>query len=431
MFNDGYLSTLRLLWKHPSASRGEILAFQNQRLRALMRHAYENVAYYRKHFDRAGLRPDSVRSIDDLGAVPFTSKNDLRRCPTEETVARGVNPDRLITRATSGSSGRPFTVRLRHREEYLLTMFRIRARRQHGSRLRDNRALVLLGPVPGEKGRDSLLIQLCQTLGIYRYDLVKCLQPAEEICRQLEELDPDSIHGYPSVLAQVAHLARGRFIDKKLRYISCGGESLSGPKRRAIEDGFGVRVYDIYGTHECNIIAWECVETGRYHVCDDNVIVEILKDGRPVAEGESGEVVLTCLHSYGMPFIRYRMGDIVVKGPETCTCGQPFSTLLSIKGRVREYFSLPDGRRVHPLEIILPVFTQKAPWLDQFQMIQETDSTFILRVSALQVPGPGDLDRLKTAIGDRLGPGAGLRMELVDKIPFEPSGKFRDCVCRI
>ena len=185
MFDDGYLNTLRTMWKHPTASRGEILAFQNRRLRALMCHAYENVAYYRRHFDRAGIRPDAVRSIDDLGCVPITGKNDLRTCPTEETIARGVDLGRLITRATSGSSGRPFTVRLRHREEYLLTMFRIRARRQHGMRLRDRRAMVLLGPVPGEKGRDSALMRLCQAVGIYRYSLVKCLQPAEEICRQL------------------------------------------------------------------------------------------------------------------------------------------------------------------------------------------------------------------------------------------------------
>jgi phenylacetate-CoA ligase len=175
-------------------------------------------------------------------------------------------------------------------------------------------------------------------------------------------------------------------------------------------------------------VAWECPQTGLYHVCDDNIVAEVVKDGHPVKEGESGELVITALHAYAMPFIRYRMGDVVVKGPDTCHCGQPFSTFLKIEGRIRDYFMLPDGRRVHPLEVVLPVITDNASWLNQFQLTQETETRFVLRVSVLRKPIKSELLILREIVKDRIGPGAEFQIEIVDHIPFEASGKFKDCL---
>jgi len=430
LFRYELLHTLGQLWKHPRAGRKDIVAFQNRKLRHLIRHAYENVSYYRGLFDRAGIKPADIRTVDDLSIVPITEKKDLRACATEDILARGTDPDWLVVLITSGSSGSPFVVRRGRFEDHVINMFRIRAQRQYGLRIRDRTASVVLGGVQGEK-RATFLTHLRQALCVYRRNVVKCLQPMHVICRTLERQNPDIITGYPSVLAHVAPLVQGLFSDKKLRYMVTGGESLSGIKRDAIERGFGVRVYNTFGAHESNLIAWECRDTGQYHVCDDSVVVEVLRDGRQAAEGESGEVVLTALHSYAMPFIRYRLGDVVVNGSETCPCGQPFSTFQGIKGRVRDYFYLPDGRQVHPLEIILPVFAEDASWLDQFQMTQETKSRFVLRVAPLRMPKPDEQEHMQKEIEERLGEGGDFRMELVDHIPFEPSGKFKDCCCMI
>ena len=143
--------------------------------------------------------------------------------------------------------------------------------------------------------------------------------------------------------------------------------------------------------------------------------------------GEKGEVVITALHSYTMPFIRYRMGDVVVRGSETCPCGQPFSTFEKVEGRMREYFALPDGRRVHPLAIVLPIITDNAPWMNQFQMTQETTTDFVLRVTVFRDPTDAELTTVEKEIAGRIGSGASFRIVLVDSIPFEPSGKFKDC----
>ena len=424
------LHTLWHLWRHPRPTRKQLVAFRNRKLRCLIRHAYENVRYYRDLFDRSRIKPGDVSTVSDLGSIPLTDKNDLRACATKDILTRGTDPARIMLLYTSGSTGRPFLVRRTQFEDVVVRMFYLRALRQFGLRISDRHALVTLGRAPGER-RETFLTRLWKASHVYRRYPVQCLQPADEICHQLERVNPDAIIGYSSVLAHVAPLMGSRLSDQALRFIIAGGDALTAGRRRAIERGFGVRAFDMLGAHECSTVAWECPETGLYHICDDNVIVEILRDGRPAAEGESGEVVVTALHCYAMPFIRYRMGDIVVKGPETCPCGQPFSTLRSIGGRVRDYLLLPDGRRAHALEAIMPVITADVSWLDQYQLTQEAEDRFVLRIAPLGSPLPEELEAMRKIVAERLGRGATLSIELVDHIAFEPSGKFKECRCLV
>lgn len=425
MYTKELLHTLGVLWRHPRASREDIVSFRNRKIRRLVMHAYGNVAYYRRLFDRIGIHPEDISSADDLSLLPITERNDLRTGPLSDAVSHGVSPDGLVRRLTSGSSGRPFVVRRAPLEDHVIHMFRIRAHRSYGLRPRDRIAGVVAAPSRKDR-RETVLSRLRQAAGIHRYYPVDCLQPFRDIRRCLEEINPDVISGYPSTIAQVT-LPDGAFPAGRLRYVTCGGESLTSLKRTTIREGYGVPVYDIHGAHECNIVAWECPETGLYHVCDDNIAVDVVRDGKPVREGEQGELVITVLHAYAMPFIRYRLGDVVVKGPDTCPCGQPFSTFREIAGRIRDYFTLPDGRLVHPLEVVLPVITDNAPWLNQFQMVQETETRFALRVSTLRKPADTELDLLRQIALARIGPGAEFGIQVVDSIPFEAGGKFKDC----
>jgi len=123
--------------------------------------------------------------------------------------------------------------------------------------------------------------------------------------------------------------------------------------------------------------------TGRVSICDDNVIVEILREGQPVAEGETGEVVVTGLHTYSMPFIRYRTGDIATRGSNSCACGQPFSTLLDIQGRAVEYFRFAGDRRGRPYEITGPLIESESEWVFQHQIIQESRDSVRLKITPM------------------------------------------------
>jgi phenylacetate-CoA ligase len=419
------LHTLRSLWGHPFAQREALVSFQNRKLTHIVGYAARNVRYYRSLFEQAGIRPEDIRTARDLAQVPITEKHHLRNSALEDVLSRHASPKRLALRITSGSSGRPFVVRRFPFEDHVMHMFTIRARRQFGLRPRD-RIAFLATAIPGEN-REGYLTRLRQAAGIHHVTAVDCLLPDETVCRQLLALNPDTVNGYAGAIAHVAPLAEGKFCGKKLRFVTTGGESLTPLKRAAITRGFGVRVFDTFAAHECQLVAWECPHTGLYHVCDDNVIAEVIRNGRAAREGEKGELVITALHSHAMPLIRYRMGDVVERGPETCPCGQPFSIFNRIEGRVREYFSLPDGRRIHPLGVVLPIITENEPWMTQFQMTQETEMSFVLRLKVSREPAAEEMARLQKMVTTSLGVGVEFRVELVDHIPFEPSGKFKDC----
>jgi phenylacetate-CoA ligase len=264
-------------------------------------------------------------------------------------------------------------------------------------------------------------------LGIYRLYEVSSLAPAAEILRTLAALAPDVVTGYPSGLAHVASLALQAGPAVRPRFVVTGGEALVPFRRARIEAGFGARVFDTYGAHEANLLAWECAAGGGYHVCDDNVVVEILRDGRPAAVGERGEVVITALHCYAMPFLRYRLGDLATRGPDPCPCGQPFSTLSAVQGRMHDYFRMPDGSLLHPDTLVVPIMEADAGWFDRYRLTQERTDRILLEVQAFEPPGAERISRVRRIAADQLPAGVSFHVELVDRLEPDPTGKFRFC----
>jgi phenylacetate-CoA ligase len=395
-------------------------------LRSVITYAYHNVSYYWNLFNRCGINPEDIRTAKDLSALPITSSQDYRIRPLKETLSRLVKPNRTVCRATSGSSGRPFLIRRTFSEDHLLNLFRTRTMQQFGVRIRDKIAHIRL--VSASHQRENFLGTVRQSLGIYRDFPVNSLQPSTAIWKELSVLRPDVIKGYPAVLTYIA-----RYREKQdpsnldLRFIVAGGGALPPYRRKQIEQGFGRKVYDLYGSHEFNLLAWECRQSGQYHVCDDNVILEILRDGRPARIGESGEVVVTGLHSYSMPFIRYSLGDIASRGPEICSCGQPFSTLLAVQGRMDDYFMLPDGQLIHPDRLVVPIMENEGSWFDRYQLIQERKDLIILNIQPFHPPRNAQLAHVEHLAKGILPAGVEFRVNIVESLSTEAGGKFRFC----
>src|SRR5262249_38518478 len=156
--------------------------------------------------------------------------------------------------------------------------------------------------------------------------------------------------------------------------------------------GLGTQVVDWYGSHELGTIAWECTRApAAYHVADSGVLLEVLEDGRPVVEGESGEVVGTNLYKFSMPFIRYRQGDIVTRGAAVCACGAPFPTIRVIQGRMLDYFPLADGRLLHPYALSTALIDASIAWIRQLTVTQQCETHFVLTIVPRVTPSSGDL----------------------------------------
>jgi phenylacetate-CoA ligase len=419
------LRTLYAFLHHRHVGRDEIVAFQNKRLRSLVAHAYENVPYYRKLFDRNGLKPQDIKTVDDLSAIPITSKKDLQSVPPREVVARGVDPEHLIVHATSGSSGEPSIIRRTWLEERLLGAFRVRAMHYLGLRMRDKTAIIVLTR-PTQPRDNQLALQTLQALGLYRNVRIDCRSSPQEIVSALQDYLPSCLCGFPNVLSRCAQmLADNNDISVRPRFVVTRSEVLTPLMQHQIVEGFRAPVFEGYGSHEFNLIAWECKQTGELHTCDDSMIVEVLRNGVSAKEGERGEVVGTGLHSFAMPFIRFRLGDVVTKGSETCSCGHPYSTIRKVQGRMIDYFPLPGGRLIHPYEIVALLLDDVVPVIRQYQLVQERADRIILRAVPSNTFSAQRLTSIEKSVKTLLGPDVEFRVALVPDIDPETSGKFR------
>lgn len=421
----GRLALLSLLREHPDLSRERVAAFQRGQLQRVVRHAAHAVPYYRRLLERHGVRPEQILEPADLGRVPLTAKRDLQRADPRELVARGMDPARLIVHRTSGWSGEPLSILRTWIEERLHTTARRRAMRDFGLRRGDRWAA--LGLVrPPHPLDDRLPQRIWRALALYPRTVVDALAPPADIAATLGRLRPDMVTGYPGVIERVAQaLSVDNGGAPRPRLVVTGGEVLTPAARERIARAFGATVRQIYGSHECPLIAWECVGGHGLHVWDYGVVLEVVRDGRPARPGESGEVVLTTLHSFAMPFIRYVLGDNVVVGETPCPCGAPFATIRAVEGRAIDYFPLANGRLVHPYALVLAALGAAGGWLAQYRLLQESPDRVLLTVAPLRLPDPDEVARLEAAVREPLGPGVELRVDLVPEITLEPSGKFR------
>jgi len=425
-----HADTLFRLLRHPHGRPEAIRRFRERKLRFLVNHAHENVPLYRKKFDAAGIQAKDIRSLDDLPLIPRTSKPEMRAAEFREQTASGTSRKQVLLRYTAGSTGEPAHIYRKPIEDHLLNQFRIRASRLLGQRPSDSVAVLrmLSGPTDHMNG---LMTRAVKALLPGKRALLECLQPPEAIAANLVELQPDIIRSLPGILAEVAVLwPRSNPDVRNPRQLMTSGEPLTPNLRRSIEEGFEAPVHNVYMSHEFNLLAWECPETGLMHVCDDNVIVEVLRDGSPVPEGESGDVVVTGLHSYTAPLIRYELGDIAVRGPDRCPCGAPFSTLESIRGRTMDMCVLPDGRRLHHWDLI-PLSFWDMSWFRRYQMVQKAPDHVVLRVILNREPPAEDIERLERGILEKLTPGARFDFEPVDEMVIAESGKHRVCISEI
>jgi phenylacetate-CoA ligase len=427
-----HVHTLSRLRRHPHLPRPEIDAFRDRKLRFLVQQAASRVPFYQAKLEAAGVRAHDVRTTADLVRLPLTTKSERRSASLSDLVARGVDPESLVSRYTAGSTGEPGRVLRTVFEDLLLNQFRWRARAALGMRVRDRIAYVVSPGTPTDRtwARDRVRA-VGRAVGIYRGTTVDGLRTPEEIARDLVRLRPDVIAGYASSLVEtIEPWLRGGGATHPPRLVLCGGDSMTPSMRDRLRAGFAAPVYETYGCHELNLVAWECAETGDLHLCDDLAIVEVLYDGRPAAPGESGDVVVTNLHAHASPYLRYDLGDRAIAGDPICRCGAPFATLRGVQGRTMDMLILAGGRLMHHWELI-PMTFWDMPWHRQYQLVQESQDRFVLRLVADAEPPAADLEHLHGAVRAKLGPGATFSIERIDEVERARSGKWRACVSNV
>ncbi len=263
---------LQSLLRHTHWSKRALFDYQNKQLRAIVKYAYNNVPFYHEKFSKAGLKPEDIRSIEDLKKLPIIRREDLQR-NSDRLISREFDAAALSVVSTSGSMGRPLFTSLTKKEEAMRHAKLLRPHIICGQKPFDK--WVLLSPPQHVKKIDTLQ----KMFRLYAPSFVSLFEPVDKQLHQIKTFKPDVLDGYPSSLFLLAQKVEeeGTF-DIKPKFTIGGAELLDAPTRSCIEKSFGAPYYDQYACEELQMIAWQCRVKGGYHVDADSVVVEFVDE---------------------------------------------------------------------------------------------------------------------------------------------------------
>lgn len=391
---------------------------QKRKLRRLVSHAYHHVPFYHDRFQKINLHPNDIRTIDDLHKIPVIDKDDFQQSKKSDLIDRRIkDTDRLVTINTAGSSGKILQFFVDCGYNQLRKAQFLRPYLTNGNGLFDR--VLCFRAIP------RLKQMVHQKLGLLKeYQIDSGADPLVQI-EAIQNLKPEVMRGYGSTF----HLMASKMLEENIsvpspRIIFTDSEFLSIASRHKIEKAFQTELIDIYGTFETENVAYECHNHQGYHMAIDCVIIEFLKDGKPVKPGETGEIVFTVLDNYAFPFIRYNIHDLAAYTDKPCSCGRTFPLMKVIAGRKFDYAQKSDGTKVSSTSLSYHLwFLEK--YIHEFQIIQEGIDLF----TVLLVPTKFYSEKIRfEAEKDirRYFPKAKIKICLVDQIKRETSGKLID-----
>ncbi|MCL2123018.1 MAG: phenylacetate--CoA ligase [Desulfovibrionaceae bacterium] len=365
--------------------RASIEAAQVARLRNTIEHA-GHCAFYAQRFAEAKITPADIRTPDDIRRIPFTTKDDLRSqypegmlCVPREDIVR--------MHSSSGTTGTPVAVC--HTRNDLNSWADLMARCMYMAGVRRSDVFQNIsgyGLFTGGLGIHAGAERLgCMTIPAGAGNTLRQI-------KLIKDFRTTVIHIIPSYALVLANALRENGEDPRTlppRIALIGAEPHSEQTRQRVEEALGVTAYNSYGLSEMNGpgVAFECREQNGLHVWEDAYVVEIInpETGEYVAEGETGELVLTTLCRVGMPILRYRTRDLTRFLPGGCACGRMHHRIDRIQGRTDDMFII-KGVNIYPMQIEQVIMAR-----------QEVGQNYLI---VLENEGPKEQLKIKVEIRD-------------------------------
>jgi phenylacetate-CoA ligase len=344
-------------------------------------------------------------------------------------LARNIDLSSCVEFKTTGSTGNILTGFLSRNDVLHNRGSYERIRNENGFRMFRDTLLMIGIPysIPNSNNK-----KFYEYFGIRRREGLNVFEPLDVQIQVLINAKPDALWGYPSTIKLLAEVIKEKEIKGiSPRLIFTASEVLDSETRNFINSVFNVELFDIYGAWETGCMAWECSEHAGYHVTMDTALIEFIdENGQRVKAGERGRVVVTNLHSFAMPIIRYEIGDFAIPTYEECSCGRGGYLIKAIEGRYDDFIRLSGNKLISP-RILVPII-ESISGISEFQIIQEKEEEIVVYV--IKMNGYGDtliVEEIHREFKKVLGDNIFVNTKIVESIPRAPSGKLRSVISLI
>ncbi|MFP4393668.1 MAG: phenylacetate--CoA ligase family protein [Anaerolineales bacterium] len=419
-------------------SAAELRALQRQKLQRVVAYAYQHTPYYRRLFVEVGFHPDDLaQNPDSFRKIPLLTKDLIREHFDDLMTTEPARRQQLTEVATSGSTGRPLVFMQDNDYRDAVTADIQRHLGWAGWEIGQLHAYIW-GANFEVRAQESLRTRLLDWTWNRFLTNAFLLTEASltAFTEDVRRRRPKLLFGYASSLHRFAQFVRDKgYDDITFDGIFSSAEVLLLAVRQILETTFDCRVFDRYGSKELGGLACECEAHTGLHVSVENNYIEILRDGRPAAPGEEGDVVVTNLNNLGMPFIRYHNDDIGAwydgDAGAPCPCGRAAPRLAPVQGRIVDAFKTRDGRAAWAGFAGAGYSPLAHPNIRQFQIVQKSLDLMIVRLALIGEIPPSVTETLTQTIHTAFGDNVEVRFEFPDEIPALPSGKHQYAISEV
>jgi phenylacetate-CoA ligase len=429
-FCDRYFQWQRFLEESQYYSTNELEEYQNEQLRKLIAHVYEYVPYYRRIFEEKKLIPSDIKKKEDLQKLPILTKDDVR-INFNGLISTRHKRNQLKEAHSSGTTGSPIEILWDQNVDILHNTSIWRHRKWAGFEFGEKYATLLGRVIVPLKQNYPPFHRINKAWNQYLFSSFHLID--ENLQYYFDEFERNTIRymeAYPSTAFVLAKYLEQHNLYYEMKTIVTSSETLLPIQREVIEERFKCKIFDYYGLAERAMFSGECEVHNGHHLYMEYGITEILDESyNVVPNGKHGKLILTGLHNYGMPLIRYEIGDVSAFKNVNCSCNRKLPLLESVTTKAEDIVVSTDGRLISSSVLTHPFKPMNN--IIKSQIIQEDYDRLLIKI--VRRPGYSDRDteRLLYAIQQRVGPEMNISVKFVSDIPRNANGKYRWVISKI
>lgn len=430
--NKKTLNHLKYLENTQYLSSEEIEKIQLKKLKKLISYAYKNVPFYKKQLNSLNLRPEDIKSLEDLTKLPILTKKNINSNLSKMKSVKYANND-FNKNSTGGSSGYTLNFYNDNKKIEFRQAFVLRGNIWAGLNIGMKHVNLWGSPFDeslNNKFSNSIKNNILGSEFLSSYELSN--SKIKDYMDRMVKYGPKVLIAYPSALYEFS-----KYIDKNninpphLESIITSAETLYDFQRILIENVFKCKIFNRYGCREFGSIAHECSEHQGLHINSEHLIIEFLgnKDYENTNGDENSKLIITDLDNYAMPFIRYEIGDLGKLWDHSCNCGRNLP-LMDIKGRTFDVIIGTNGKIIdgHFFSILLRTFVKG---IEKFQVIQKSKNDLNIKITTNNEFKSNNIYKLKNKIAEYCGNDMKVNFDIVTKIKPNKSGKHRFIISEI